>query len=88
MGRRFPGRFKLARELSTIAAARVAPRSLDFIYLDARHDYKGVAEDLRAWWPALRSGGVYLPPSKRMSNERNDGLNLYLTSRASQNMTR
>ena len=45
-------------QLSTIAAAKVAPRSLDFIYLDARHDYEGVAEDLRSWWPALRPGGV------------------------------
>lgn len=25
----------------------------DFIYLDARHDYGGVVEDLHAWWPKV-----------------------------------
>lgn len=26
--------------------------------MDARHDYKGVAQDLCMWWPKLRRGGV------------------------------
>lgn len=30
----------------------------DFIYVDARHDYNGVMEDLQAWWPLLKSGGI------------------------------
>lgn len=30
----------------------------DFIYVDARHDYKGVMLDIRLWWPKLRHGGV------------------------------
>ena len=28
------------------------------MYLDARHDYCGVTDDLRAYWPKLRAGGV------------------------------
>ncbi|KAL7525472.1 hypothetical protein ACHAWF_001377 [Thalassiosira exigua] len=30
----------------------------DFIYVDARHDYKGVWEDLVNYWPKLKKGGI------------------------------
>jgi Methyltransferase domain len=30
----------------------------DAIYIDASHDYQHVTNDLEAWWPVLRSGGV------------------------------
>lgn len=30
----------------------------DFIYVDARHDFKGVWEDLQHYWPKLRTGGI------------------------------
>ncbi len=36
----------------------MADQSLDFVYLDARHDFQGVFSDLIAWWPKLRIGGV------------------------------
>ena len=36
----------------------VADGFFDFIYVDARHDFKGVYEDLVAWWPKLRAGGI------------------------------
>lgn len=32
--------------------------SLDFIYLDARHDRQSVLADLQAYWPKLKPGGV------------------------------
>lgn len=31
----------------------------DFIYVDARHDFKGVYEDMVDWWPKLRKGGIF-----------------------------
>ena len=31
---------------------------LDFLYLDARHDYCGCLEDIVAWWPLLKPGGI------------------------------
>lgn len=31
---------------------------LDFVYVDARHDYCGVSEDIRNYWPKLRPGGI------------------------------
>lgn len=43
---------------STSCAQRIPDGSLDFVYLDARHDRKGVLEDLAAYWPKIRAGGV------------------------------
>ena len=48
----------MQREFSVSAAAKVAHTSLDFAYIDARHDYEGPSEDLRAWWPKLCPGGL------------------------------
>jgi len=46
------------RNYTTLAALDVAEASLDFIYVDARHDYCGVMEDMTAWWPKLKRGGI------------------------------
>ena len=43
----------------TIDAAKLIPdNSLDFVYIDARHDYCGCMQDLETYWPKLRSGGL------------------------------
>lgn len=40
-------------------ASEVVPRhSLDFVYLDARHDYPSVLEDLADWFDKVRPGGI------------------------------
>ena len=46
------------RNYTTDAVAYVANASLDFIYVDARHDYCGVLQDLEAWWPKLKQNGI------------------------------
>jgi Methyltransferase domain len=39
--------------------ARFLPdESLDFVYLDARHDLESVLSDLQTWWPKVRWGGL------------------------------
>jgi hypothetical protein len=48
----------LVRNASVDAAARFPDEYFDYIYLDARHDYCGVMEDLEAWWPKLKVGGM------------------------------
>ena len=54
----FGNRVRLLREDSVLAAAQVRNGSLDFVYLDARHDYRSVQEDILAWAPKVRSGGI------------------------------
>jgi hypothetical protein len=55
---RFGDRSEVRRALSTDAAATMQAASLDFVYLDARHDHDGVREDLQAWFPLVRPGGI------------------------------
>jgi hypothetical protein len=51
-------RSEIWRMTSVEAAAKVPERSLDFVYIDARHDYESVREDLAAWCSKVRPGGI------------------------------
>jgi hypothetical protein len=55
---RFGGRSSIWRMTGREAAARIAPRSLDFVYLDARHDRDSVRDDLADWSGRVRPGGI------------------------------
>ena len=57
--RRFGERAVFLRNMSVDGARQLPMSSLDFIYIDARHDYAGVLEDMRAWWPKLCAGGLF-----------------------------
>jgi len=50
------------RDLANKAQTQVPDDSLDFIYIDGRHDYKAVQEDLKLYWPKLRKGGIFAGP--------------------------
>lgn len=52
------GKFTICRNYTIICATRFPKNYFDFIYIDARHDYKGVLQDLRHWWPKLKAGGI------------------------------
>lgn len=51
-------RCTIVRERSIDAAAHVPDGSLDFIYIDANHGEAFVREDLDAWVPKVRPGGI------------------------------
>ncbi|KAI3438686.1 hypothetical protein D9Q98_001106 [Chlorella vulgaris] len=53
------GKTQFKRMYTTEAAKQIPDNSLDYVYVDARHDYCGVMEDLQAYWPKLRSGGIF-----------------------------
>jgi hypothetical protein len=53
-----PGRYEVHRGYSVDVAKTFTDEQLDFVYIDARHDYAGVLEDLEAWWPKLKVGGL------------------------------
>lgn len=56
----FPGRYVLHRGLSEEVHTRFEDGSLDFIYLDASHDYDNVKQDLGFWVPKVRKGGLMM----------------------------
>jgi len=56
--RRFGERSSVWRQTSAEAAERIPRATLDFVYIDARHDYESVREDLGLWYPRLRPGGL------------------------------
>jgi hypothetical protein len=59
MKKNHPNRHKFHRGYSVDKAKDFYDNSLDFVYIDARHDYEGVKEDLEAWWPKLKIGGLF-----------------------------
>ena len=54
----FPKRSLVVRNFSVEASRLIPDSSLDFIYIDGRHDLAGVSEDLASWWPKLCRGGL------------------------------
>lgn len=43
---------------SVEAASRYADASLDFVWIDASHDTQSVHDDLEAWYPKVKPGGI------------------------------
>lgn len=48
----------LIKDSSVNAARSIAPCSLDFVYIDADHDFGHCLEDMLAWFPKVRHGGI------------------------------
>lgn len=49
----------IIRELSVEASKLFQDNSLDFVYLDAAHDYENIKKDLEAWYPKVKKGGIF-----------------------------
>lgn len=52
------GVVSIHRRTSVEAAAAMADESVDWVYIDGNHTYEFVLEDLRAWYPKVRWGGL------------------------------
>ena len=53
----FEGKFTPMKMLSWEAANNFQNESVDYIMIDAGHDYDSVKKDLEAWWPKIKKGG-------------------------------
>jgi len=53
-------RVHLHRSSSLDAALRFAPGSLDVVFIDGSHIMENVRDDLSAWWPRIRPGGILM----------------------------
>jgi len=49
----------IIRELSVAASKLFQDDSLDFVFLDAAHDYENIKKDLEAWYPKIKKGGIF-----------------------------
>lgn len=56
---RFGERSTVWRMTGSEAADRIPAHCLDFVYLDARHDYVSVTQDLDAWIEKVRPGASW-----------------------------
>lgn len=54
----FNSRYQIIRDVSVKAAKRFGDETLDFVFIDARHDYKSTKEDVEAWVPKVKKNGI------------------------------
>lgn len=50
-------RANIIRGDSAAAADQFEDEGLDFVFIDARHDYEGCRRDIEAWWPKVKPCG-------------------------------
>lgn len=54
----FNNRVEFIRKSSIDASKNFKDNSIDAIFIDANHEFKYVLEDLYAYWPKVKSGGI------------------------------
>jgi predicted O-methyltransferase YrrM len=77
-------KINIVRELSVDAAKQFPDHSLDFVFIDASHDYESVKEDFEVWFPKMKKGGMMAghdygyPSVKKAIDECLDKYNMHL----------
>ena len=56
----FGGRTELIRKTSLDAVKEFLDESLDFIFLDASHDFDSVFADISSWFPKIKKRGIFM----------------------------
>ena len=57
---RFDHRVAFIRDFSSPASRAFKDESLDFVYVDGNHQSDYVLQDLLAWWPKVKVGGLII----------------------------
>ena len=55
---KFNERSEIIRETSVEASKRFSDEQLDFVFLDANHGTLALTDDLNAWYPKVKTGGL------------------------------
>jgi len=61
---------KIIRKSSMEAVKDFAPESLDFVYIDANHDFEHVVNDIIHWSKIVRKGGIVAGHDYRTEDEK------------------
>ena len=56
--KKYGAKIELIRHYSNLVVNQFQDKSIDFIYVDARHDFCGAYEDLSLYFPKLKCNGV------------------------------
>lgn len=77
-------KIKPVKSLSWDGANYYVDESLDFIFIDAAHDYESVKKDINAWFPKIKKGGIiaghdytWCPDVQKAVNEFFAGKDIY-----------
>lgn len=65
---------KLLNSWSVDASKKFEDGSLDYIFIDANHTYEWVVEDLKAWAPKVKKGGIVMGHDYFRFNKLNFGV--------------
>lgn len=73
-------RVAFVRLTSLEASARFADGELDWVFIDANHSYEASQADIAAWYPKVRSGGLFSGHDfyTRLQDTTSDALNSVL----------
>lgn len=66
---RFGARARMMQFTSVEGAAMFKDGSLDFVYIDANHMRPYIDNDLKAWWPKVKVGGIFGGHDYHMVND-------------------
>lgn len=59
---------KTIKSLSWDGAKHFEDNSVDFVFIDAAHDYESVMKDIQAWYPKVKQGGIISGHDYRVGN--------------------
>ena len=51
-------RVRIIKDYSENAVKNIEDNSLDFVYIDANHNYDYVCKDINLWYPKVKEGGI------------------------------
>ena len=57
--KKYRGRYKILK-MESLDAAKEINEKLDFVFIDARHDYEGCLADIKAWKTKVKKGGLVM----------------------------